>query len=297
MAFPPAEECRPRADVADDQPSIAALTAAQQVAQDLAEFLAHQERPSSEWFEVRPTGEAQGLVAGYEVLPHVQLFADRVREATTVQTIGTYPGHSPSLERALDLFVSVNSTTVGNAICQFAFDNLARFGVRYLIYRQRIWHRLDPVWRWMADRGDLTQNHFDHVHISFETEAAGPGDEPPPDPPPYEPEEIEVSKIAYPLQVDAGERRRLPIVAIGGGFGWTKASVTFASTGVEVRRAVVGPNERPIDHLSPDTGSSSKVFDGRWYVDLRAGDEWIEVELGAGEGAGTLDLYVEAADG
>lgn len=114
-----------------------------------------------------------------------------------------------------------------------------------------------------------------------------------PDP---QPEEPEVSKIAYPLQVDAGERRRLPIVAIGGGFGWTRASVTFASTGVEVRKAVVGPNVRPIEHLDPGVNATSKVFDGRWYVDLRAGDEWIEVELGTGEGAGTLDLYVEAAD-
>lgn len=106
-----------------------------------------------------------------------------------------------------------------------------------------------------------------------------------------------MSKVAYPLQVDAGERRRLPILAIGGGFGWARASVTFASTGVEVRRAVVGPNERPIEHLSPAAGASSKRFDGRWYVDLRAGDEWVEIELGTGEGAGTLDLYVEAADG
>lgn len=118
-----------------------------------------------------------------------------------------------------------------------------------------------------------------------------------PTPPTPQPEEPEVSKVAYPLQVDAGERRRLPILAIGGGFGWARASVTFASTGVEVRRAVVGPNERPIEHLSPAAGASSKRFDGRWYVDLRAGDEWVEIELGTGEGAGTLDLYVEAADG
>jgi GH24 family phage-related lysozyme (muramidase) len=113
--------------------------------------------------------------------------------------------------------------------------------------------------------------------------------------PPPHPEEPEVSTIAYPLQVDAGDRRRLPIVAIGGGFGWTRASVTFASTGVEVRRAVVGPNERSIEHLSPAGVESSKRFDGRWYVDLQPGDEWIEVDLGTSP-AGTLDLYVEAAD-
>ena len=235
-------------------------------------------------------------VRGGIVRPHVQTFADACARATGASSFGTYPGHSPSIDRALDIFVPTNSSTLGNAISDFAIANQRRYGVRYVIYRQRIWHRLDPVWRGMADRGDPTQNHFDHVHISFETAAAEPASPPNPVPVP-QPEEPEVAKVAYPLQVDAGERRKLPVLAIGGGFGWTKASVTFASTGVEVRRAVVGPNVRPIEHLSPDPGASSRRFEGRWYVDLRAGDEWVEVELGTGEGTGTLDLYVEAADG
>jgi hypothetical protein len=125
------------------------------------------------------------LVAGYVVLPHVQRFADDVRKATAVKTIGTYPGHSPSLERALDLFHAVRDTALSEAICNYALGNVARYGVRYVISRQRIWHRLDPVWRGMEDRGDNTQNHYDHVHISFETTAAGgPDPEPEPEPEP-----------------------------------------------------------------------------------------------------------------
>lgn len=236
-------------------------------------------------------------VRGGTVRPHVQAFADACAKATGAESFGTYPDHSPTLDRALDIFVPTTSRTLGDAISQFAIDNLERFGVDYIIYRQRIYNpEIAPWWRQMEDRGSPTQNHFDHVHISFEATAPELPEDPP-DKPPHEPEEPEVSKIAYPLQVDAGERRRLPIVAIGGGFGWTRASVTFASTGVEVRRAVIGPRERPIEHLSPAAGESSKVFDGRWYVDLRAGDEWLEVELGVGADAGTLDLYVEAADG
>lgn len=124
-------------------------------------------------------------VRGGTVRSHVQAFADACSEATGAESFGTYPGHSPSIDRALDIFVPVNSSTLGNAITSYAINNQERYGVRYVIYRQRIWHRLDPFWRPMEDRGDLTQNHYDHVHISFETEA----DEPEPTPPTPAPEE------------------------------------------------------------------------------------------------------------
>jgi hypothetical protein len=136
------------------------------------------------------------LIAGYVVLPHVQRFADDVRKSTKVKTIGTYPGHSPSLDRALDLFHAIGDTALATAIAQFAIANQARYGVRYVIDRQRIWHRLDPVWRWMEDRGDNTQNHMDHDHVSFELVAAEVEPEPIPEPEPVpEPEEAEGMKL------------------------------------------------------------------------------------------------------
>lgn len=113
--------------------------------------------------------------------------------------------------------------------------------------------------------------------------------------PPTPPEEPDVAKIAYPLEVRSGQKRKLPIVAIGGGFGWARASVTFASAGVDVRRAIVGPNERPIAGLAPEGVETGRHFEGRGYVDLQPGDEWIEVQL-ARSPAGALDLYVEASD-
>lgn len=235
------------------------------------------------------------LVRGGTVLPHVQRFADAVSKATGADSFGTYAGHDPSIERALDIFVPTTSRDLGDAIAAFAIANLDRFGVWYLIYRQRIYNpKIATYWRAMEDRGSPTANHMDHVHVSFEATAA-PVPDPDPVIPTPTPKEPDVSKVAYPLSVDAGERRRLPVLAIGGGFGWARASVTFASTGVDVRRAVVGPNVRPIDHLSPSGVESTHHFDGRWYVDLVAGDEWIEVELDAANG-GTLDLYVEASD-
>lgn len=128
---------------------------------------------------------------GIAVRSHVQAFADACQAATGADNFGTYNGHSPSADRALDIFVPVNSDTLGNAIAQFAIDNLEGYGVDYIIYRQRIYNpEIAPYWRGMADRGDLTQNHYDHVHVSFEGTAPKPGPIPAPIPTP-DPEPIQ----------------------------------------------------------------------------------------------------------
>ncbi len=125
------------------------------------------------------------LVRGGTVRPHVQAFADAVSEATGAASFGTYNGHDPSIDLALDIFVPVNSRTLGDAICAFALANLERFGTDYVIYRQRIYNpEVAGYWRDMADRGSPTQNHFDHVHVSFEPTAPAPAPQPPAPPPP-----------------------------------------------------------------------------------------------------------------
>ncbi|WP_017587391.1 coiled-coil domain-containing protein [Nocardiopsis ganjiahuensis] len=57
----------------------------------------------------------------------------------------------------------------GWAISEWAMENAEDLGIMYIIYRQQIWdvRRGDTDWRAMADRGNLTENHFDHVHISM----------------------------------------------------------------------------------------------------------------------------------
>ena len=158
-------------------------TAAQQ-AEIAADLAALHEKPhsSGDFVPVHPA--VAGLIAGHEVLPHVQRYADELRRATRVQSIGTYPGHSPSIDRALDQFHRVGDDALANDICDFFLANWKRLGGRYVISRRQIWHRLDPAWRWMGDRGDDTQNHYDHAHTSFELTAAEPAPPPPPPPPP-----------------------------------------------------------------------------------------------------------------
>ncbi|WP_344822705.1 hypothetical protein [Actinocorallia longicatena] len=55
----------------------------------------------------------------------------------------------------------------GNAAAGYAISNWQRLGIKYVIWQQHIWNpSVCKCWRPMADRGSITQNHFDHVHIS-----------------------------------------------------------------------------------------------------------------------------------
>lgn len=53
-------------------------------------------------------------------------------------------------------------------------ENAGSMSVTYVIWGQKIWSVSQdgsPTswnnWRTMEDRGDITQNHWDHVHVSF----------------------------------------------------------------------------------------------------------------------------------
>lgn len=54
----------------------------------------------------------------------------------------------------------------GDQVANYAIRNGSKLGVKYVIWRQRIYDMRSPGWRTMSDRGSVTQNHYDHVHIS-----------------------------------------------------------------------------------------------------------------------------------
>jgi len=54
----------------------------------------------------------------------------------------------------------------GDQVAQFAINNARKYGVKYVIWKQRIYDMRSPGWSPMSDRGSITQNHWDHVHIS-----------------------------------------------------------------------------------------------------------------------------------
>lgn len=105
------------------------------------------------------------------VLPHVQLFCDAVERATGVKSFGTYVGHDPNASQAVDIHVPLRGE-LGDRVAQFAIQHGKRYGIRYIIWNHRIWNEeIGAFWRHMADRGDPTQNHEDHAHISFYADA------------------------------------------------------------------------------------------------------------------------------
>ena len=61
---------------------------------------------------------------------------------------------------------SASAMRHGDQVAQYAISNARRLGVSYVIWKQHIWNVRGGGWRPMADRGSLTQNHYDHVHIS-----------------------------------------------------------------------------------------------------------------------------------
>ncbi len=82
-------------------------------------------------------------------------------------TYGGYDPHGEHIDgRAYDFMVP--SSSLGNAVAQFALANAGRLKIRSIIWSQRIWsaERGGEGWRPMSDRGSATANHYDHVHIS-----------------------------------------------------------------------------------------------------------------------------------
>lgn len=54
----------------------------------------------------------------------------------------------------------------GTQVAAWVISNASRLGVKYVIWRQRIYDMRNPGWRPMSDRGGITANHYDHVHVS-----------------------------------------------------------------------------------------------------------------------------------
>ncbi|MEW9533479.1 coiled-coil domain-containing protein [Microbispora sp. NPDC049125] len=55
----------------------------------------------------------------------------------------------------------------GDALAKWCIDNADQYGIMYIIWQQRFYDmRTGTGWRTMSDRGGITANHYDHVHVS-----------------------------------------------------------------------------------------------------------------------------------
>lgn len=68
--------------------------------------------------------------------------------------------------KAIDIMTT--DPRLGEQIADFLKAHAAELGLFDVIYRQHIWTpvRASEGWRQMPDRGSITANHYDHVHVS-----------------------------------------------------------------------------------------------------------------------------------
>ncbi len=70
--------------------------------------------------------------------------------------------------RAIDIMLTPRKeSAMGWKIAKYLVANAKAFNVDHIIFEQKIWTPRSPHWRKMADRGSITQNHFDHVHVAI----------------------------------------------------------------------------------------------------------------------------------
>jgi hypothetical protein len=100
------------------------------------------------------------------VKPWVAKAGYELRCRFDVNAVGGVAGRAGVSDHPLGLALDmmVNRST-GDALANFVLANMDRLNVKYVIWKQRI--NYGSGWKMMEDRGGATANHFDHVHISF----------------------------------------------------------------------------------------------------------------------------------
>lgn len=64
------------------------------------------------------------------------------------------------------VMASGSAKAQGDRTAEYAIAHASALGIKYIIWRQRIYDLRSPGWRMMENRGGVTANHYDHVHIS-----------------------------------------------------------------------------------------------------------------------------------
>ena len=83
---------------------------------------------------------------------------------------GTGHGHNSGM--AVDFMVPVGSAQ-GDQLAEYLTKHMDELGVYYIIWKQRFYMPQQNIygpantWNLMSNRGGVTANHYDHVHVSF----------------------------------------------------------------------------------------------------------------------------------
>ena len=107
--------------------------------------------------------------------PQTAAFKEEIANLFGITSFSGYrPGDSGDHGKglAIDFMVPVSSA-LGDQIAEYAVQNMASRGINYIIWKQRFYAPYDskygPAYTWnpIPDRGSVTENHYDHVHVSM----------------------------------------------------------------------------------------------------------------------------------
>lgn len=156
-------------------------TAASTVTSDTATstYQAEQSQAPSRTYSAPAAPDYAGLaVAKSEnagLQPQTAAFKEEIANLFGITSFSGYrPGDSGDHGKglAIDFMVPVSSA-LGDQIAEYAVKNMASRGINYIIWKQRFYAPYDskygPAYTWnpMPDRGSVTENHYDHVHVSM----------------------------------------------------------------------------------------------------------------------------------
>ena len=161
--------------------SVAEETAATTTTSDTATstYQAEQSQAPSRTYSAPAAPDYAGLaVAKSEnagLQPQTAAFKEEIANLFGITSFSGYrPGDSGDHGKglAIDFMVPVSSA-FGDQIAEYAVQNMASRGINYIIWKQRFYAPYDskygPAYTWnpMPDRGSVTENHYDHVHVSM----------------------------------------------------------------------------------------------------------------------------------
>ena len=107
--------------------------------------------------------------------PQTAAFKEEIANLFGITSFSGYrPGDSGDHGKGLAIdFMLQESSELGDKIAEYAIQNMASRGISYIIWKQRFYAPFDSkygpanTWNQMPDRGSVTENHYDHVHVSM----------------------------------------------------------------------------------------------------------------------------------
>lgn len=107
--------------------------------------------------------------------PQTAAFKEEIANLFGITSFSGYrPGDSGDHGKGLAIdFMVPERSELGDKIAEYAIQNMASRGISYIIWKQRFYAPFDSkygpanTWNPMPDRGSVTENHYDHVHVSM----------------------------------------------------------------------------------------------------------------------------------